>query len=541
MDPVCQACQQSFSITAEDLAFYQKVSPIFRDQTVPVTPPTHCPSCRAQRRLLTRNNYTLYNRPCSRCQKTVIAIYAADKTYPVYCKECWWSDHWDASEFATSYDFKQPFFTQFAALQQQVPRLALINREAENSDYVHYASHNKNCYLIFNADSNQDCYYCDSIDDCRDSMDLYWSASCELSYEIVSGHTCYNSQYCLHSADLSDCYFCDYCYDCHDCFGCFGLSHKQYYIYNKPYSAEEYKKKIAELFEQKGSYQGLQNLKKTVQDFFLTLPHRYATITDSSNCTGDFIHRCQNCQECYHVTRAQDCKYISDGGVMKDAYDGNFCGYKNSELFYEVQDCWFGYRMLFSTTCWNCYEMYYSDHCFYSNNCFGCIGLKRKQYCILNKQYSKEEYEQLVPRIIAQMTKNNEWGEFFPASLSPFKPEETVAYQKAAGISISTEVNLPDHIKDVADDIIHSPIACTTCDRSYLTLPQELKFYREHTLPLPRHCFVCRQKNRTAALPAHHLYKRHCQACKIAVQSPFPPTSPEIIFCDECYQRTRGE
>ncbi len=533
----CLQCQESFEVTEHDTDFYRKVSPTISGQTIAVLPPTHCPSCREKRRLATRNDYSLYNRACSLCHKSIIAIYPTDTEYPVYCKECWWSDKWDASDFGVPYDFAQTFFSQFAQLRTSVPRLALINRNAENSEYINYASHNKNCYLIFNADGNQDCYYSDSIDDCRNCLDMYWSASCELSYELLACLTSYNSQFCLYSNALSDCYFCYYCDDCHDCFGCFGLAHKQYYIFNQAYSAEEYKKIMAALLLQKSSHQGLQILKQKVNDFFATLPHRYATISYSEDCTGDFLDRCKNCYDCYHINQAQDCKYISDGGQLKDSYDGNYCGYQNSELLYEVQDCWFGYRMLFSTTCWNCYEMYYSDHCFYSNNCFGCIGLRRKQYCIFNKQYSKEAYESLVPQLIAHMQKTGEWSEFFPTSISLFpniQIEQSPDNQ--AGMPISQGSNLPDAIDDVSDTITESPLACNSCAKSYKILAQELEFYRSHQLTLPRYCFICRQKNRVASLLPRKLYPRQCQKCQVELASPYAPDRPETIFCTKCYQ-----
>jgi hypothetical protein len=53
--------------------------------------------------------------------------------------------------------------------------------------------------------------------------------------------------------------------------------------------------------------------------------------------------------------------------------------------------------------------------------------LRNKQYCIFNKQYSKQEYENIVPTIIAQMQETSEWGEFFDPSISPFGYNETVA------------------------------------------------------------------------------------------------------------------
>jgi hypothetical protein len=78
------------------------------------------------------------------------------------------------------------------------------------------------------------------------------------------------------------------------------------------------------------------------------------------------------------------------------------------------------------------------------SNLFGCSGLKSASYCILNKQYTKAEYEILVPKIIEHMMKISspsdegdahraggvmEWGEFFPSSMSPFGYNETVAQE----------------------------------------------------------------------------------------------------------------
>ena len=71
----------------------------------------------------------------------------------------------------------------------------------------------------------------------------------------------------------------------------------------------------------------------------------------------------------------------------------------------------------------------YSFHCRNSSNLFACVSLRNKEYCILNKQYTKAEYETLVPKIIEHMKKTGEWGEFFPASISPFGYNETVAQE----------------------------------------------------------------------------------------------------------------
>lgn len=74
-------------------------------------------------------------------------------------------------------------------------------------------------------------------------------------------------------------------------------------------------------------------------------------------------------------------------------------------------------------------HMLYCANCFHSSYCFGCVGLRNKSYCILNKQYTKEEYEVLVPQIIKKMQADDKWGEFFPITMSPFAYNETVAQE----------------------------------------------------------------------------------------------------------------
>ena len=79
--------------------------------------------------------------------------------------------------------------------------------------------------------------------------------------------------------------------------------------------------------------------------------------------------------------------------------------------------------------CWGVKNGIYQNECDNTAHCFLCVGIDRKSYCILNKQYTKEEYEELVPRIIEKMMADGEWGEFFPASMSPFGYNETVVQE----------------------------------------------------------------------------------------------------------------
>jgi hypothetical protein len=90
------------------------------------------------------------------------------------------------------------------------------------------------------------------------------------------------------------------------------------------------------------------------------------------------------------------------------------------ELLYNSQGLGGGnYFMRMCIRCRLCSHQTYCIDCYSCKDCFGCTGLRNKQYCILNRQFSKEKYEEIVPRIIAHMRKTGEWGEFFPLPVAP--------------------------------------------------------------------------------------------------------------------------
>ncbi len=154
-------------------------------------------------------------------------------------------------------------------------------------------------------------------------------------------------------------------------------------------------------------------------------------------------------------------------------------------------------------------DSYYCDSCYSGNShLFGCVGLRGKSYCILNKQYSKGEYEALVPQIIEHMQADGEWGEFFAAKTSPFGYNETIAQEYfpltrdealargfnwsdyRAPLPVVTKTipadKLPTDITKIPDDILNWAIICEVTDRPFKIIPQELEFYRKFGLSVPR-------------------------------------------------------
>jgi hypothetical protein len=538
----CKQCSQGFEIMDKDNQFYDKIS---------VPEPTLCPDCRRQRRLAWRNEDVLFQGTCDLCHEKTFSIYPEKTSFPVYCIKCWWGDKWDPLDYGRDFDFNRNFFEQFAELQKKVPRMTLLQSKNENSDYTNCVSHLKDCYLLFSSDFNQNCLYGIWIEKCKDCVDNLIIDSCQLTYEAIFSQNIFNSKFILFSSQCSDSAFLLDCKNCSNCLMCYGLRNKEYHIANKPYSKEEYFKKIKEF--PLSSYNNLQSAKKHFFDIVkkATNPHirKKGNIFDS---TGDFLANTQNCLDCYDLNESRDCRYILGGFGLKDAYD---CCYVNGELGYENCEC---VPMPFNSIgCVNTYtgsDLKYCDTCM--NNCknlIGCIGLKHAEYAIFNKKYSKEEYEVTLQKLIDHMKKTGEYGEFFPIKFSPFHYNSTEAQENyplakdeclAKGYQWKEKnkqdyqpqiYKIPDEIKNVGGDITKEILACSDCGRNYKILIQELKFYMNLGLAVPRKCFYCRHKDRMALKNSRKLYERKCDKCGIDIRTTYSPDRPEKVYCEKCY------
>ncbi len=550
MDRACKGCGVVFSIRGEDLVFYDKVSPVFSGKFFQVPPPTLCPVCRQQRRLAFRNERVFYRRACDLCKKEIISMYSKDKPFPVYCPVCWWSDVWDPLSYGKDYDFKKSFFEQFNGLLSVVPRLSMITRNCENSDFATWIFHSRNAYLVAGGADNEDCLYGMFPTRSKDCVDFIMPRQCELCYEVVECMDCYHVLFSQLCEGCSDCFFCYDCRSCKDCFGCAGLRRKQYCFFNEQLSETEYKRRMSQIV---WTGENIQKYQLELERVKNSVPKLYSNQTNSENCFGNMIKDSKNSFYVFDVQDCEDCAYIADSTDAKDCYDIAHGGF-NAELLYECVSMISTKRSIGIVACWDNNEsVFYCDHCFTCQNLFGCTGLRRKTYAILNKQYSKEEYEDLVSRIIAQMETAAMWGEFFPVSMSPFAYNETVAFEYfplakdqvlAKGWSWKDEdvrdyqvqhVEIPERIQDVSDDVLKEVLTCSVCGRNYRFISQELVFYRKLGVPVPKKCFQCRHKARMALREPRRLFERLCGNCGYQIQTCYPSERVEMVYCEKCY------
>ncbi|HUC88585.1 MAG TPA: hypothetical protein VMR49_00955 [Candidatus Paceibacterota bacterium] len=570
---ICQNCKNNFIIELDDFSFYEKIK-------VPL--PTFCFECRTMRRIQFRNERSLYHFTCGICGKKGITMYHQNSSFPIYCINCWYSDNWDPLSFGLKYDFSKSFFEQLKELNQKVPRPNLFNRNCLNSEYSNIIGESKNLYLSFSVNNSENIFFCKSIDRSKDVFDSLSLINSNLCYENIRGENNYNSSFLILCRNCIDSSFLFDCIDCQNCFCSVGLRNKKYVFNNIQLNEKEYKEKI-KTFDF-GSFRNIQKTKEEFENIMKKFPRKYAQIIKSTSSTGDELSNAKNAKMSFDAYNIENTKNIFRCYGSKDCYEGN--NIADCELIYEFSGGGANnsYNLLFANNgLKNLRNVFYSDFCASSSDLFGCTSLKSNQFCILNRQYTKEEYEELVPKIIKHMNdmpyidskgRIYKYGEFFPSELSPFCYNETIA-QEYFPLTKEQALNqgykwkdkeernyeidiynkdIPDNIKDITDDIIGKVIECNhkgtcnqQCTEAFKIIPEELQFYKRMNLPLPHLCPNCRHYERLAQRNPMKLWHRSCMCdktthihqgkCQVEFETSYAPERPEIIYCEKCYQQ----
>jgi len=572
---ICQNCKKNFTVKPDDFSFYEKLK---------VPSPSWCPHCRFIRRLTFINHRSLYKRTCENCHNNTISMYHPNTPIIVWCVKCYISDTWDARDYAQEYNFSKTFFKQYKELKQSIPHRALDQNEKNGTgcEYSNLCYTSKNIYLSFDVGGSEDIKYSSYVfknnKNCIDSLFIKENDRC---YELVQAILNYNSSFLIESDQCIDSHFL---YDCSNCVNCClssNIRNKSYIFKNKQLTKKEYKNAVATL--QLETYSGQQKTGKEFIEMAQKAIHKYAHIKNSVKTVGDFIENSKNIYHSYGLVDAENAKYIFIGAnTIRDSRDLVSVG-RLEECYEAILAGRGGSRVIFSFSCGGgSKNIFYCDSCRGCSDCFGCVGLSKKQYYIFNKQYSKEEYFKLIEKIkkhmddipyIDKIGRKYPFGECFPTELSPFAYNETIAFEEhpllkneiiASGYRwkdmetksyIPTiKINaLPDSIDDVADTIIDEIIECpnqgkveTQCTSAYRILPDELSFYRQMNLPIPRFCPNCRYHARLVWKNPFNFYERECMCelnnhnhqtkCLNTFETMYAPDRPELIFCKECYQ-----
>jgi hypothetical protein len=553
----CQNCKKDFVIEPDDFAFYEKMK---------VPSPTWCSKCRMIRRMVWRNERKLFRRKDARTGKDLLSLYPAESNWSVYHDDDWWNpDIWDALDYGRDFDPQKPFLVQLFDLCKQVPKFHADAVNMVNSEYSGNAADMKNCYLVFNSAYDEDCGYGNGFTSSKNCYDGSYVNKSERCYGSFWVDNCYETHFSANCDNCVSMWFCKDCRGCSYCLGCVNLRNKKYCIFNEQFTKEEYLQRIAVM--NLNTWGGLNIIKDQAKKNWLKHPNKCIQGSQNVNVSGAYIANSKNAKDSYLIRGAEDIAYVQYGqyAPLKDVMDVTVTG--ETELVYESTVCGFSStRMKFCSECWNGgRDLEYCLFCASSaSNLFGCIGVQKKQYCILNKQYTREEYFILREKIIQHMSdmpyidnkgRVYKYGEFFPPEFSPFAYQQTilpehfsmtkeeienfgVRWQELNPNEYQTTKNakeLPDNIKDIGPEILKEIIKCEKCGRAYRIIEPELQFLKQMGIPAPHWCVDCRHYDRISQRNPAIFYNRKCDKCGEQIKTSYAPDRPEIVYCESCY------
>jgi hypothetical protein len=441
-------------------------------------------------------------------------------------------------------------------LQSKVPHPHQLGTQNTNCDWADDVWFSKDAYLTRSVGWVDSVIYGYRLVRCKNCIDATFSFDLERCYDCLNCFKSYNLKYSFNSRDCMDSSFLYDCRNCQNCFMCWNLRNKKYCIENQQYSKEEYEKKLAE-YNLK-AWTKVQSLKK---EFWRHLGqdavHRQNYNVQTVNSTGNFLENDKNCYQSFFEDESENCRYNFRGFGNKECIDnvGNFKCEKCATAVQVTSD----YDNFCNRYTIGCRFSGYLDNCEECEYCFGCSGLHKKKHCILNKQYTEEEYKKLVEKIKVDMKKSGEWGNFFPLSSAytgynvtlaqmqyPMTKEEVLEFgakweesNEPQYENILSADSLPDTIDEVKDEITKQRILCPETKLSYNVTKEELAFYRQYGIPLPRRHFDWRTQDRYKPFSLMGtVQKGTCHFCKKEIDHYY---SPELGFqkiaCLECYQR----
>lgn len=129
------------------------------------------------------------------------------------------------------------------------------------------------------------------------------------------------------------------------------------------------------------------------RELMLRVP-RMARVQQGNMENSEFCNRASDCKNCYllyssnHNEDSYYGAFVNDGFQCIDNTNVYGC-----QLSYECVDCYDCQRVFWCEESKNCSDSYFLKSCVGCRNCLFCTNLTQKQYCIQNKQLSREEYE----------------------------------------------------------------------------------------------------------------------------------------------------
>ena len=322
-----------------------------------------------------------------------------------------------------NYDFDKTFFENYLDLKKIMPLLsALVYENSENSNFAEGVWMSKNVYLSFIVISGCEnilytFYTQDNVKNTLNSL-MVWDNSENVYFWawIIKWFNVFYSKYICNSNNI---WFSTNLVWCSECIFCDWLENQSYCINNKKLEKDLY-------FEEKNR---ILQIKHSFFDYYKNLNQNWMNLW-SENIDWMFNTFSKNIKNWYFNYRLENWKnvvFVWDKDGRRNVMDSICSDQVWHWDIYACSNLWTS-ENVYCCDCIIWQSLYYCFDCLSCSFCLWCIWLKNKSYCILNKQYTKEEWYKKAEEIFSQMEKDWILWKFFPWELNPFYFNDTMAY-----------------------------------------------------------------------------------------------------------------
>ncbi|MFC1788101.1 hypothetical protein ACFLZY_02675 [Patescibacteria group bacterium] len=470
-----------------------------------------------------------------------------------------WFDR-DFSAIKKDVDFEVSIIDQLYDLRQKVPSNASRDYEKSENSISLASFGDINSYFVVGCKS-KNTFHSIVGWDTEDSAEIYNCNAIRKSFQIVHSDKMYQ---CNFAKECNSCLNSSFLFDCRNCENCFGATNKRnkkYLWFNEQLSSEEWERRRAEvdLGSRKVVEEYLEKFSQLVKD--AVWPENFNEKTEG--CIGEYLTNCNDCRYVYFAN--QSARNIFWGAfAMQGPQDCAFCAEASgSQEIYYCSAATNSFLCKFSLWVSRCKELEYSIDCYDCEYCFGCVGLRKKQFCIFNKQYSEEDYWKKVDEIKCVMLDRDEYGKFLPPKFSPthyvdcgatkyqladlefgkaiganlFDPnsEGAIGDELAQAQVVHQVTEVPDHVKGMGDwagKVLFDPVY----KRRFSYLSPEIKLYQQLNIAPPREHTTFRTQKMVTSSNSGVFEPAQCDQCKKKLIISLNKTYPNrTIYCKPCY------
>lgn len=397
-------------------------------------------------------------------------------------------------------DYSWDFFKDFKQLIDQSTLPAMVHgRWAGECHYADAVFGSDTVYLsstvvwwsshvFYSVSVKQNCH------NVYNSMMIY--DNCENIYQSVWIVSSSNIFYSIHIQWGFDMWFCVWCIWSRNCIRCNGLQNTQYAVDNKVIGKENYLKAKEELLKDNMDFDKLR---------------------DKLSISEPITFQCNDVENVHMAYRLHQCRntlFVGWPEGNEDVYDMCIWWGSWTKHAYGCMAGWKAEHMYCCVDCDGSSHHYYSYNTEDSSHCIWCVGLKNKQFCILNKQYTKEERYTLAHTIFAELDGKGVLGQGFPKDWNPYYLNDTPAglllditkqeaeQQWFLRRDESTAIDLPEDVKIIPsqelqhiaywkeaqryiDPSIESAALFDPDEWVFKVTPQERVFLMKFGLPVP--------------------------------------------------------